>query len=170
VSLTQALVTRFRLRRLARCGRQVGVQGRLWVHGFGKVDVGDGTRFEGGSIGIDLNVLKDARIVIGARCRLGEGVSIEACELVQLGNDVTVGPWTKILDNNFHPMQGNRDERPPSRPVIIEDGVVLGRSVIILPGVLVEKGARVADGAVVCRRVVAGAVVEGNPAKRLRSA
>jgi acetyltransferase-like isoleucine patch superfamily enzyme len=157
---------RFRLRRLRRCGRHVRVQGRLWVHGTGSVEVGEHTHFDGGSTGIELHTFNAARIVIGARCRFGQGVSIEACELVRLGDRVTLGNWTRILDNNFHPLQGYWLERPPSRPVIIDDDVVIGHNVIILPGVHIRPGARVADGAVVTRSIVAGAVVTGNPARR----
>ena len=159
-----------RLRRFARRGRGVVVMGRLWIHGSGAVEVGDATRFDGGGLGIELHPGKNARIVIGSRCCLNEGVSIEACELVQLGDGVTIGPWVKILDNHFHPLHGNRLERPPSEPVIIEDDVAIGARAIILPGVRIARGARVAEGAVVSRRVRAGAVVSGNPARQVATA
>jgi acetyltransferase-like isoleucine patch superfamily enzyme len=169
VSLAQALLTRFRLRRVARCGREVRVLGRLWVRGLGDVRVGDETQFDCGVAGIELDAIdKNARIVIGMDCRLGEGVSIVACQLVQLGDHVAVGPWSKILDNNFHLVRGDRRKRPPSRPVVIEDNVVIGSRVIILPGVCIQEGARIADGAVVSRRVGAGTMVAGNPAKLVR--
>ena len=166
MSIARHLLTTLRLRRMARRG-DVDVQGRLWIRGQGRVDVGTATRFEGGATGIELNALEhDARIRIGSRCRLGEGVSIEACELVSLSDDVTVGAWTKILDNHFHPLRnGYGADRPKSAPVVIEDDVVIGSRVIVLPGVRIQKGARVADDSVVSRRVGAGVTVAGNPAK-----
>ena len=169
MSLASALVGRLRLRRLTRCGRRVEVQGRLWVHGPGEVEVGDATQLCGGATGIDFRPAKNARIVIGTRCRVSEGVMIEATELVQLGDRVVVGPWAKILDNDFHPLDGS-GEQPPPKPVIIDDDVVIGSRAIILPGVRIQKGARIEDGAVVHRRVAAGARMAGNPATVVKSA
>ena len=167
MSLVAALVERLRLRRL-RCGHDVTVHGRLWVHGSGQVQVGDETRFDGGNVGIELNLGDHSRIIIGPRCVLGEGVSIEARELVQIGTHVIVGAGTKILDNHFHPLRGDRDQQPPSQPVVIDDDVIIGACAIVLPGVHIERGARVADSAVVTRRVGPGAMVAGNPAKPVR--
>ena len=170
MSVTQTVTSLFRLRRIARRGRHVVVEGRLWAHGPGRVEVGDRTRFSGGKIGIELHPRANARIVIGEACELGEGVSIEATELVRLGDRVTVGAWAKILDNDFHPLRGKPGDEPPSQPVIIEDDVVIGAHAIILPGAHIQKGARVAQRAVVCRRVGAGALVAGNPARAVRTA
>ena len=169
MSIVGNLLTRFQLRRLTRRGNDVDVQGRLWVRGQGSVEVGTSTHFEGGATGIELKALeRDARILIGSRCRIGEGVSIEACELVSLSDDVTVGAWTKILDNHFHPLRnGYEADRPKSAPVVIEDDVVIGSRVIVLPGVRIQKGARIADDSVVSRRVGAGVTVGGNPARVL---
>ena len=53
--LAAALLSRYRLRKVAIRGRDVTVCGRLWVHGRGRVEVGAATRFEGGSVGIELS-------------------------------------------------------------------------------------------------------------------
>jgi acetyltransferase-like isoleucine patch superfamily enzyme len=103
--------------------------------------------------------------VIGPDSCLNEGVSIEACELVRLGSRVHLGPWSKILDNHFHSLQGDHRGLPPSQPVIIEDDVHIGARAIVLPGAYIQKGAIVREGAVVTRRVAAGSEVAGNPAK-----
>ena len=157
-------------RRFARRGRDVRVEGRLWIHGAGQVEVGDGTRFLGGDVGVDLHPLANGCIRIGAGCRVHEGVSIEATELVQLGDRVTVGAWVKVLDNDFHPLRGEPGEQPPPEPVVIGDDVVIGARAIILPGARIENGARVAPKAVVRRRVRQGSLVSGNPARVVGSA
>jgi len=53
-------------------------------------------------------------------------------------------------------------------PVVIEDYVVIGTRVTILPGVTIGKGAVVASGAVVTHDVAAFDVVGGVPAKVIR--
>lgn len=167
--ITQALITRVKLFWLSRVSRRFAVKGRLWVHGFGDVQVGRGTRFDAGRIGIELHAMRGARIVIGENCHFGEAASIEACDLVQIGNRVSVGAWTRILDNSFHTLRGKPDDRPRSKSVIIEDDVTIEPRAIVLPGVRLERGARISEGAVVYRRVPAGAVVWGNPARPLKS-
>ena len=52
---------------------------------------------------------------------------------------------------------GNRLQRPPSAPVVIEAGATLGTDVIVLPGARVPLGSVVARGAVVRGRRAAGA-------------
>ena len=56
----------------------------------------------------------------------------------------------------------------PVNPVIIEDDVWIGGSVIILPGVHVSKGAILGAGAVVTKDVPAYVIVGGNPAKVIK--
>lgn len=170
MSLTRAVAIRLKVFWLGRCARRFAIRGRLWLHGHGSIEIGRGSLLEGGRIGIDLHPGRGAHIVIGENCRVGPGVSIEACEMVRLGNGVTVGQWTKILDNNFHTLGGKPSDRSPSRPVVIEDLVTIGAHAIILPGVHIGRGARIAEGAVVHRRVPAGAHVGGNPARLVRSA
>jgi acetyltransferase-like isoleucine patch superfamily enzyme len=147
----------------------VRVVGRLWTRGPGTLEVGDHTQFLGGRAGIDLHALPHGCIRLGSGCLIREGVSIEATELVQLGDRVTVSEWARILDNDFHVLRGRRDDRPPSEPVLIGNDVVIGAHAIILPGAHLENGARVAPRAVVRRRVGAGLVAIGNPARVVRN-
>jgi acetyltransferase-like isoleucine patch superfamily enzyme len=167
MTVWERLVRRWRLRRLTRRGPRVLVEGRLWVHGGGRVEVGADTAFCGGGTGIELNSGPGARIAIGAHCRIGEGVSIEARELVQIGDRVRLGAGVKILDNHFHALCGDRHQLPRSEPVIIEDDVIVGAGAIVLPAVQIHSGARIADAAVVTHRVTRGITVAGNPARRV---
>jgi acetyltransferase-like isoleucine patch superfamily enzyme len=166
VDLLQSLRTRWALARIDAVGRGVQIKGLLWFHGGGQVRIGDATLFDGGATGIELYVVNGGCVTIGARCRIGEGVSIEANESVVVGDGVSLGPWCKIIDNNFHPLHGDRHRRPASQPVVIEDDVKIGAHVIVLPGVRIARGAQVRDEAVVTRAVPANAVVGGNPARR----
>ena len=86
-----------------------------------------------------------------------------------------------IADCDFHPRDpdlrkqdaianaphGDRSRRPPlvSHPVVIADDVWIGIGAIVLKGVRIGKGARIAAGAVVTTDVPPGAPVAGNPAR-----
>jgi acetyltransferase-like isoleucine patch superfamily enzyme len=165
LGLIQNVLASYRLR--AGINR-IGISGRLWLHGPGSVTVGKETHFDGGAIGIELLALEGAELRIGERCRLCEGVSIEASHSVLIGDRVHLGPFAKIIDSNFHALRGDRHERPPPESVVIEDRVELGERVIVLPGVTIGAGAKVRPRSVVNRRVPPGAEVAGNPARPVR--
>jgi acetyltransferase-like isoleucine patch superfamily enzyme len=84
---------------------------------------------------------------------------------VVIGRGCRLGPFSKIIDNNFHPVSGDRNLRPSSRPVILEDGVELGARAIVLPGAWLESGVTIGAGAVVSRRVKSGLTLIGLPAR-----
>lgn len=156
------------LRRIEAGGRGISVSGRLWLHGAGVVTVGDETRFDGGGSGVELFATEGGRIQIGAYCFVSEGVSIEANHSIAVGNRVHLGPFVKIIDNDFHSLRGDRHQRPKPVPIVIEDGVEIGARAIVLPGVTIGKGARVHARAVVTRPIKPGAEVAGNPARPVR--
>lgn len=100
---------------------------------------------------------------------------------ISVGRRVVISYHVTIADSDFHPLEraarredaianahgGDRRLRPPveSRPVVIEDEAWIGIGAIILKGVRVGRGARVAAGAVVSRDVPDGATVAGSPAR-----
>jgi acetyltransferase-like isoleucine patch superfamily enzyme len=102
-------------------------------------------------------------------------------EHIKLGRNVTISYHVTLADSDFHPIdprlriedsianspQGDRSRRPAivSRPITIDDDVWIGIGAIVLKGVHIGRGARVAAGAVVTRDVPDGEVVAGNPAQ-----
>lgn len=108
------------------------------------------------------------RTVIGSFCDIGKRVKIGSDCVIQahvtisnecqIGDNVFIGPNTSLLNDKF----------PYSRcltPVIVEDNVVIGGCVTILPAVKVGRGAIIAAGAVVTKDVPALTVVKGIPAR-----
>ena len=95
------------------------------------------------------------------------GGSICAAHHITIGDRVTVGANTNILDTDFHPLDHNQRRRDPqaarSASVVIEDDVFIGMNCLILKGVRVSRGSVVGAGSVVTRDVPAGAIVAGNP-------
>jgi len=128
------------------------------------------------------NVEPTGLIEVGAGSVL-VGAVFMCAERITLGKRVVVSYNVTLADCDFHPRDpearlrdaranaphGDRSLRPPlvTRPVVIEDEVQLGIGAIVLKGVRIGRGARVAPGAVVTHDVAAGAQVVGNPARPL---
>jgi len=147
---------RNRLSRLGRAkvGRDARLEGRVWIHGGGRVEIRDGARVEGGEVPVELHAEPGGEIVIGPGAVVGGGTSIEATARVLVGENARLGRYCKVLDNSFHETSGDRNQRPPSQPVEIGAGAVVGERAILLPGARVKPG----------QNVTAGAVVRGPPA------
>jgi acetyltransferase-like isoleucine patch superfamily enzyme len=89
---------------------------------------------------------------------------------VRCGNGVRIGAHTSILGFNHGIEPGTPVFRQPlsSRGIVIGDDVWIGSNVVVLDGVHVGDHAVLAAGAVVTKDVPAGAIVGGNPARRIR--
>lgn len=158
-----ALSARYKLRRCAEIGRGAAARGRIWIHGEGTIRVGDRVILDGSSAPIELHAGPGAEIVLGDDVRVEGGAAIEAPRQVRIGARAHVGRFCKILDNHFHHV-GDREGRPESSPVIVEEEAELGARSILLPGAHVGRATVVRAGTVLARRVPAGAVVAGLPA------
>jgi acetyltransferase-like isoleucine patch superfamily enzyme len=125
------------------------------------------------------SVEPDGVVTVGDRSVL-VGAVVMCAEDIAIGRDVVLSYNVVVADCDFHPRdpslrredavanapEGDRSRRPhlDTAPVVIGDGVWLGIGAIVLKGVRIGEGARVAAGSVVTRDVPAGAVVTGNPA------
>lgn len=119
------------------------------------------------------------QVLVGDDCLL-VGANFLCAERITLGARVVVSYSVIIADGDFHPAdpvlrrqdaialapQGDLSQRQPfpTRPIVIEDDVHIGIGAIILKGVRIGRGAKIAAGAVVTASVPAGAYVCGNPA------
>jgi acetyltransferase-like isoleucine patch superfamily enzyme len=128
----------------------------------------------------EFNVEPGGRIEIGDDAVL-VGPVFMCAERISVGARVVISYQVTIADSDFHPLDrasrredalANAPGAPPgprprveSRPVVIEDDVWIGIGAIVLKGVRIGRGARIAAGAVVTRDVPEGASVAGNPAR-----
>lgn len=125
------------------------------------IEIGDRTRILRGTellgpmqIGSRVFINRDA--YIRSRVRIGDGVSI--------------GPFVKIISDSHH--LGDSSHRAgagKTEDIILEDGVWIGASVVVLGGVTIGAGAVVAAGSVVVNSVPENTVVAGIPARVIRS-
>jgi acetyltransferase-like isoleucine patch superfamily enzyme len=108
---------------------------------------------------------------IGANLAMTGG-SICTAERILIGDDVSVGANTTIMDTDFHPLDPEERKLRPANaktaPIIIENDVFIGLNCLILKGVTIGRGSVVGAGSVVTRDVPAGVIVAGNPAVIVR--
>lgn len=114
----------------------------------------------------------DARISIGNNVGIS-GATIYARSCIEIGDNTCIGGNTKILDNDFHPLEveaRNRDikEKIGTRSVKIGRDCFIGCNALILKGTQLGDGCVVGAGAVVSGCFEAGSVIVGNPAKCIR--
>ena len=108
------------------------------------------------------------RFVIGDHVWIGQGCFFHSAGGIHIGNNVGIGPSVKII-SSAHSL--NKLDRPILQSplkfakVIIEDDSDIGIGSIILPGVVIGKGAQVGAGAVVTKNVPKYSIVAGVPAK-----
>lgn len=121
-----------------------------------------GTRIGARTV-IGAGVFLGRDVVIGDDCRIHPGAAVP--DGTQIGNNVFIGSNVSLTDCTYPHLADKREE--VHAPPVIEDNVTLGCNAVVLPGVVIGTGAMVGAGSVVTRDVPPGAVVAGNPARRL---
>lgn len=109
------------------------------------------------------------QITIGARTFLNFGVVILDSAPVHIGDDVQIGPGTQLLTPT-HPLDPveRRTQLEWAEPVVVEDGAWLAAGVIVCPRVTIGAGAAVGAGSVVVRDVPPRHLCVGNPGRIVR--
>jgi len=153
----------YQFRNCTRVGPCPEVLGRLWVHGGGRVVFGQRVTLDASCAPIEIHAFAGAEIELGDDAVIEGGTSIEAMRSIRIGAGCRVGMNCKIIDGHFHAMDGHRGDLVPAGRVILEAGVVLGPSSIVVAA-HVGEATFVAARAVVTRRVRPNAVIRGFPA------
>lgn len=115
------------------------------------------------------------QINLGNRVSLNSNVLIDASQngQIDLGNDVLIGPNVVLRASN-HRYESKSipiiQQGHSGGKIVIEDDVWIGANVVILPNVLVGKGAVIGAGAVVNRDIPPYALAGGVPAKIIKEA
>ena len=121
----------------------------------------------------------------GAYIRIGNnvgmsGVTIYARKGIEIGENTAIGGNTKILDNDFHPIEaetrnklladknGGDSDLVPAKSIKIGKNCFIGCNAIILKGTELGDGCVVGAGAVVSGKFEADSVIVGNPARVIK--
>lgn len=120
-----------------------------------------------------------AEIIIGNNVGIS-GATIYARSRIEIGENTCIGGNTKILDNDFHPIEvkarnrllndlnGGDSELVPSKPIKIGKNCFVGCNSIILKGTVLGDGCVVGAGAVVSGKFGDNCVIAGNPARVIK--
>lgn len=153
---------KFYLRNATSVGKMVSTYGKPLIRNGGKMILADEVRVWSNTVRAKLITGRKGQLIVGKNSRLN-GVHIYAGELVQIGKNVRIAPYTIILDSDFHNVSDHFSDGL-TKPVHIEDDVWIATRATILKGVRIGKGAVVATGAVVTKDVEAYTMVAGVPA------
>ena len=133
--------------------------------------IGAGTRIwqfavvlPGARIGTDVNICShcfiENDVIIADRVTIKNGVQL--WDGLRIEDDVFIGP-NVTFTNDRYPRSRNEDAKLLT--TVVEKGASIGAGAVICPGLNIGVGAMVAAGAVVVHDVPAGATVFGNPAR-----
>ncbi|MEB2629674.1 acyltransferase [Peribacillus frigoritolerans] len=114
----------------------------------------------------------DAEITIGNNVGIS-GATIYARKSIIIGDHTLIGGNTKIIDNDFHPVDPEVRRKTPNehmgiRPIEIGKNVFIGCNCLILKGAKIGDNAVIGAGSVVNGEIPANCVAVGNPARVVR--
>lgn len=164
--LYRVLLAKIYLRKCDSIGKMVSVNGKPIVGNQGEMFLGDEVTVWSNIERAKLYTGKKGKLIVGRNTRLN-GVHIDASMLIQIGSNVRIGPYTVILDSDFHDVKDHFSEGE-ARPVIIEDNVWIATRATLLKGIRVGEGSIIAAGSVVTKDVPPNTIVGGVPAKVIR--
>ena len=143
-----------------KLGKNVRIFGPVNIFGC---EIGDNTK-----IGCFVEIKKG--VSIGANCKIEPFAFIPDGTIIE--DNVFVGPHA-CFTNDKKPRAVGKDGKPLAwgewkvTPAIVRKGASIGANATILPGVEIGENAVVGAGAVVTKDVEPGAIVAGNPAKKI---
>jgi acetyltransferase-like isoleucine patch superfamily enzyme len=157
-------VARVRLRRCTSVGEGIRVFGRVDLVDRGVRRLGNRVTLDATICPIELKAEPEGEIVFGDDVYVEAGVSVWAYSRITVGSRVRLGAYCQLVDNHFHMPGEDRFKFPKSKPVTVEDDVVIGAHVVLLPGAHIGQGSIVHPRTVVTRRMPPHSEIRGVPA------
>jgi len=111
----------------------------------------------------------EGRFLMGNDSHLGAFCFVNVCHgNVRLGDDVAVGPGTKIIAYSNHYAKGRKiTEERTSADIVIGNNVLIGSNCTVLPGTTIQDHVVVAAGAVVRGVLESNSIYGGVPCHKL---
>ena len=114
----------------------------------------------------------EAKIIVGNDVGMS-GVTIYARDSIRIGSHTRIGANTKIMDNDFHPVDpqlrmtcSNKNMGVSS--IEIGENVFIGCNCLILKGAKIGSNTTIGAGSVVTGNIPENCVAAGNPAKVIK--
>lgn len=162
--------------------RNVRLKGYCVIFAFPKcqIKLGGGTinsSFSSNMLGLWQRTIIVARY--GGKIEIGEnfgisGSTIYSTASITIGKNATIGANSKIIDNDFHPLDPEQrrlnlnEEHTARKPIVIGDNCFIGMNSIILKGTTLGNNVVVGAGSVVHGTYPDNCIIAGNPAKVIR--
>lgn len=153
-----------------KMGAHNRMEGGTRVRRCSQIELGSYNSFTAGSWLWPNDVDYDGiRIRIGSQNYFNRNVMIDACGLIEIGDQNMFGPDVYITDSNHRFGSGLAPNEQPmdAGKVKIGSRCWIGAKTVILKNVELGDGCVIGAGAVVTKSVARGAVVAGVPAKAL---
>lgn len=113
----------------------------------------------------------DGKFAIGNNSHLGAFCYVNVCYgSVILGDDVAIGPGTKIIAYSNHYQYGKKvtDEKI-TKDILIKNNVFVGANCTILPGTIIHENVVIGAGSIVKGEIEANSIYAGMPCKEIQS-
>ncbi|MCL2725053.1 MAG: acyltransferase [Polyangiaceae bacterium] len=162
--LSERLASAILRRHCDTVGDGATVLGRPVIMNAGRIEIASGFMLSCSPVPSHLATGSSGRLIVGRNVRISSGASLFANELIEIGDETTIGPMAIVLDIDFHEVK-SRDSRGDARPIRIGRGVRIGSGVVILRGAVIGDGAHIGPSSVVARAVPPGVYAEGVPAR-----
>jgi galactoside O-acetyltransferase len=155
--------------RCRKCGTHVYIYTGVTIMGANNIELGNHISLMARSY---LYAINDGFMRIGNRLSANTNVLIDASDKgeIIIGNDVIIGPNVVIRASNHVYDRVDipiREQGHSGGKIVIEDDVWIAANAVVLPDVVIGKGAVVAAGAVVTSDVPPYQIVGGVPAKKI---
>lgn len=174
LTASRGVASRLRMAVYRLLGMKTGACNRMEGHGrvrrCSQIEIGSYNAFTQGCwLWPNDQNYEGVRIRIGNRNYFNRNLMIDACGLVEIGNQNMFGPDVYITDSNhrFGPGLIPNEQAMDVGRVKIGSCCWIGAKVVILKDVELGDGCVVGAGAVVTRSVAPGSVVAGVPAQCL---
>jgi len=155
---------RYYLRDVDRVGEHARTLGRPRVVNEGRIEIGDHVLVRSVNVPAEICTGRKGVLRIGDGVRLNYGVSIYAEKAITIGHRVRIGPYSWVVDTDFHDPY-DHGVFPEGEAVHIEDDAWIGAKCTVLKGVRIGRAAVVGTGSIVTRDVPPFTIVAGVPAK-----
>lgn len=142
----------------------VGLMPKFWSRG--QVIFGDRINFRSIDYRIALTIRPHAKLSIGDKCSINEGVEIDVWESVEIGPYCRIGTDCRIADTSYH--ETDEGAGPVIEGITIGRNVWIASNVQIMPGVTIGDHSVVGSGAIVTKSFPDRSLIAGSPARKLR--
>lgn len=115
-----------------------------------------------------LNGSKGGEIIIGDYSLISPGVRISSAESIRIGDNCMLAANVYISDSDWHGIYNRIRPFRCTKPVVLENNVWLGESVIINKGVTIGENSVIGSGSVVTKNIPKNVIAAGNPARIIR--